>query len=69
MNLLALAAVVLPSAFVGGALAWLFAERGRHQNIARSTGDGGTLRVAGLPGAGLAVTVRLPVMGAAQKVA
>ena len=32
-------------------------------------GEGGTLHVADLPGAGLAVTVRLPVTGAAQKVA
>jgi len=33
MDLLALAAVVLPSAFVGGALAWLIAERGRRRTL------------------------------------
>ncbi|MDE1903671.1 MAG: PAS domain-containing protein [Alphaproteobacteria bacterium] len=32
-------------------------------------GEGGTLYVTSLPGAGLAVTVRLPATGAAQKVA
>ncbi|HEV2265532.1 MAG TPA: PAS domain-containing protein [Stellaceae bacterium] len=32
-------------------------------------GEGGTLHVTSLPGAGLAVTVRLPARGAAQKVA
>ncbi|MGH7006925.1 MAG: PAS domain-containing protein, partial [Stellaceae bacterium] len=32
-------------------------------------GEGGTLHVTSLPGAGLAVTVRLPATGAAQKVA
>lgn len=35
----------------------------------RADGEGGTLHVASLPGAGLAVTVRLPAAGAAQKVA
>ncbi|HYL49874.1 MAG TPA: hypothetical protein VET84_10945 [Stellaceae bacterium] len=33
MDLLALAVVVLPSAFVGGALAWLIAERGRRRTL------------------------------------
>lgn len=39
------------------------------QAKALADGEGGTLHVAGLPGAGLAVTVRLPATGAAQKVA
>ena len=39
------------------------------QAKALAEGEGGTLHVTSLPGAGLAVTVRLPAMGAAQKVA
>lgn len=39
------------------------------QAKALAEGEGGTLHVTSLPGAGLAVTVRLPARGAAQKVA
>lgn len=39
------------------------------QAKALAEGEGGTLHVTGLPGVGLAVTVRLPTTGAAQKVA
>jgi len=39
------------------------------QAKALAEGEGGTLHVTSLPGAGLAVTVRLPAAGAAQKVA
>ncbi|SRR5579883_1643904 len=39
------------------------------QAKALAEGEGGTLHVTSLPGAGLAVTVRLPATGAAQRVA
>ncbi|MGH6975393.1 MAG: hypothetical protein ACREED_00035, partial [Stellaceae bacterium] len=39
------------------------------QAKALAEGEGGTLHVTNLPGAGLAATVRLPATGAAQKVA
>ena len=39
------------------------------QAKALAEGEGGTLHVTSLPGTGLAVTVRLPATGAAQKVA